>query len=71
MFLNETQLYELSKIAREAALRAGEIIAKNQGSKITVQKKEGGENIASCVVTEIDLAAEAAILNILSPTLKE
>jgi fructose-1,6-bisphosphatase/inositol monophosphatase family enzyme len=69
MALTEKQLIELCEIAKKAALAAGEIISSKQGSKIEVQSKEGGENIASCVVTEVDLQAEAAIVEILTPTL--
>lgn len=69
MALTEKQLTQLCEIAKKAALAAGEIISSKQGSKIEVQSKEGGENIASCVVTEVDLQAEAAILEVLTPTL--
>jgi fructose-1,6-bisphosphatase/inositol monophosphatase family enzyme len=71
MYLTTAQLRELCEIAKKAALTAGAIIAAKQGSKIKVDTKEGGENIASCVVTEIDLAAQDVILDILSPTLKD
>lgn len=57
--------------ARNAALAAGEIIASKQGGNVNVHSKVGGENIASQVVTEVDLAAEKAILEILNPTLVE
>lgn len=71
MRLNSDQLITLCEIAKKAALSAGKIIADNQGGNVEVNSKDGGENIASCVVTEIDLAAQEAILNILIPTLKE
>ena len=61
----------LCKIAQNAALKAGDIIAANQGKTIHTISKEGGENIASQVVTEIDLNAEQAILEVLNPTLLE
>jgi fructose-1,6-bisphosphatase/inositol monophosphatase family enzyme len=70
MNLNEQQLTELLNMAKDAALGAGEILCQHQGTKIEVQSKEGGENIASCVVTEIDLMAQEKILEILSPTLE-
>jgi fructose-1,6-bisphosphatase/inositol monophosphatase family enzyme len=69
--LTKQHLKELCDIGKKAALAAGEIISKQQGSKLMLNTKEGGENIASCVVTEIDLKAEAAILEILTPTLKK
>ena len=71
MFLNADQLIKLCEIAKTAALSAGSIIANKQGSQIELHAKEGGENIASCVVTDIDLAAEAAILALLTPTQQE
>ncbi|MFT6604630.1 MAG: fructose-1,6-bisphosphatase/inositol monophosphatase family enzyme, partial [Bacteriovoracaceae bacterium] len=70
MALTKIQLTELSLVAKNAALAAGKIISAQQGSSVEVMSKEGGENIASCVVTEIDLAAEKAILEVLTPTLK-
>ncbi len=69
MALTINQLTELSLVAKKAALAAGAIISAQQGSSVEVMSKEGGENIASCVVTEIDLAAEKAILEVLTPTL--
>jgi fructose-1,6-bisphosphatase/inositol monophosphatase family enzyme len=71
MSLNEKQLEKLCEIAKSAALAAGKIIRSEQGKEIQVNTKEGGENIASCVVTEIDIAAEKAILEKLNPTLDE
>lgn len=64
-------LNELAKLAEKAALAAGKIIAENQGSLIETKAKVGGENIASQVVTEIDLAAEKAILSVLEPSFNE
>jgi fructose-1,6-bisphosphatase/inositol monophosphatase family enzyme len=71
MSLNDEQLNTLLEIAKMAAKKAGEIIASEQGNIIETKSKEGGENLASQVVTEIDHHAEEAILNILTPTLKE
>ena len=71
MDLNEDQLKKLSQLAKKAALEAGTIIGDAQGKDISTQSKIGGENIASQVVTEIDLEAENAILSILEPTLKK
>lgn len=71
MHLNSEQLQKLCETAKQAALSAGSIIADAQGSALKVHSKQGGENIASCVVTEIDIKAQEAILNILTPTLKE
>jgi fructose-1,6-bisphosphatase/inositol monophosphatase family enzyme len=70
MSLTSDQILELSEIAKKAALAAGKIIAGHQGTKINVESKMGGENIASCVVTEIDIKAEQVILDHLKPTLE-
>jgi fructose-1,6-bisphosphatase/inositol monophosphatase family enzyme len=71
MDLDKKKLEELCKIAKEAALCAGMIIKEAQAKELKVYAKEGGENIASCVVTEIDLNAEKAIVETLTPTLKK
>lgn len=71
MALNDVQLNELLDIAKIAALKAGEVIGSFQGTQIEVQSKKGGENIASQVVTEVDLKAEKAILDVLGPTLRD
>ncbi len=70
MDLNIDQLKKLSQVAKEAALEAGKIISAARGKNISTQLKKGGENIASQIVTEIDLKAENAILSVLEPTLK-
>jgi fructose-1,6-bisphosphatase/inositol monophosphatase family enzyme len=70
MHLTQDDLKQLCSIAKKAALLAGKIIAKEQGRPIEINSKNGGENIASCVVTEVDIASEKAILEILSPTLE-
>lgn len=70
MSLTNQQIQELCQVAKKAALAAGKIISDNQGKSIEVMSKKGGENIASCVVTEIDLRAEKIILEYLTPTLK-
>ncbi len=71
MDLTIDQLKDLSQLAKKAALEAGKIISAAQGKDISTQSKVGGENIASQVVTEIDLKAENAILSILEPTLNK
>jgi fructose-1,6-bisphosphatase/inositol monophosphatase family enzyme len=71
MHLTKENLEELSITAKEAAIAAGAIIANAQGSSIKVNQKDGGENIASQVVTEIDLKAQEVIIKILSPTIKK
>lgn len=71
MILNNTQLNELRDIAKKAALAAGAIIKNADRAKLSVDKKLGGENLASQVVTEIDHQAQNAILDILNPSLKK
>ncbi len=71
MILNNEQLLELCEIAKKAALKAGTIIAEKQGQPLEVHSKEGGENLASCVVTEIDLKSQETILQNLNPTLEK
>ena len=71
MILNNIQLNELCELAKKAALNAGSIIRNADRSKLEVDKKEGGENLASQVVTEIDHQAQNAILDILNPSLKK
>lgn len=69
MSLTENQLTELFEVAKSTASLAGEFIASKQGKEISTQLKEGGENIASQVVTEIDFHSEKIILEQLTPTL--
>lgn len=68
MSLGESQLQELLELAKGAALKAGELIASYQGSIIETNLKETGTSLASQVVTEVDIKAEKAILEILTPT---
>ena len=51
MHLNETDLMTLAGIAAAAAQEAGALIAQHNGSEVAVQYKEGGENLASQLVT--------------------
>lgn len=64
-------LTSLSKCALDAALDAGRIIASRANEPITVMRKEGGNNLASQVVTEVDLLSEAAIIKRLSPSCED
>lgn len=58
----------LLEIAIKAAKKAGEIIRNNSERDIALERKEGGTSYASQVVSEIDRAAEAAILEELLPS---
>lgn len=60
----------LTNIAIKAALAAGEIIQKAIHEDVIVVHKEGGNTIASQVVTKVDLACEQTILKHLKPTCK-
>jgi fructose-1,6-bisphosphatase/inositol monophosphatase family enzyme len=64
-------LFELNKIAIKAALSAGKIIQKYMNEEVQVEKKEGGENYASQVVTAVDLECEKIILSHLLPSCKK
>ena len=68
MHLNETDLMTLAGIAAAAAQEAGALIAQHNGSEVAVQYKEGGESVASQVVTEVDELSQAIILKYLLPT---
>ena len=59
---------KLTKLAVQAAWNAGKIIQTYKGQEIEVLKKQGGDTLASQVVTEVDHKAQAAILNVLKPS---
>ncbi|TRX70444.1 3'(2'),5'-bisphosphate nucleotidase CysQ [Carboxylicivirga sp. M1479] len=69
MQLNPSQLNELATIAIKAASEAGIYIAKQSKKQFAVHKKQSGENLASQVLTEIDLASEKIILQHIKPSL--
>lgn len=61
-------LIYLSDRAIAAAKEAGRIIASYSGKSVSVQHKDSGVDLASQVVTEVDLCSEKAIVEILQPT---
>lgn len=61
-------LAQLTQVATEAAIAAGQVIQKAIGEEVPVEEKQGGESYASQVVTAVDKAAEAVILSHLLPT---
>ncbi len=63
-------LLHLTNIAIEAAISAGKIIQKHLNDTITIEKKEGGSNYASQVVTKVDRECERIVLSHLMPTCK-
>ncbi|MCK5649471.1 MAG: inositol monophosphatase [Gammaproteobacteria bacterium] len=66
--LSHNDLILLSNTAISAAIEAGQIIATHSKTGVSIQKKTGGENLASQVVTEVDLLCQEAILKTLLPT---
>jgi myo-inositol-1(or 4)-monophosphatase len=67
-FFSNKTLLSLSNSAISAALQAGGIIAKFVTQEIVIQTKTGGENLASQVLTEVDLLSQEIILETLLPT---
>jgi len=71
MKLSQNDLFLLSQCAISAAFQAGQIINQFSNSEIKVKIKQGGETLASQVVTEVDHLSQALILKILTPTCKQ
>ncbi|MBE9536512.1 MAG: inositol monophosphatase [Proteobacteria bacterium] len=71
MPLSSEDLIKLSRLAIDSALEAGRFIASRSGENITVEHKEGGDHIASQVVTEVDYQSNDIIIEGLSPSCKE
>jgi 3'-phosphoadenosine 5'-phosphosulfate (PAPS) 3'-phosphatase len=63
------ELSILAERACEAALAAGRVITSYTAGQVVVHYKEGSDSLASQVVTEVDERSQAAILEILAPTL--
>ena len=66
--LNSQQITQLMALAAEAAQQAGHYIAGFDRSAIKVNKKAAGYSPASQVVTQVDMACEAMIHDILQPS---
>lgn len=71
MKLSTDDLKTLHEIAVTAATEAGELIASYANKAVTVQHKNGGDSLASQVVTEIDLLSEQTILKYLRPSCEQ
>ena len=69
MQLSTQNLNQLTDIACAAALEAGALIARYSQREVGVQRKEGGDSLASQVVTEVDELSQAIVLRHLEPTL--
>lgn len=68
MKLSKENLKELYELAQKAALQAGKTISEYPREDLKVQKKEGGESLASQVLTEVDLLSEKEVLSVLNPS---
>ena len=71
MSLTQENIAYLSQCAITAAREAGDLIASYSSKEVVVQRKSGGDNLASQVVTEVDLRSEAVIVRMLQPTLEQ
>lgn len=65
------ELERLTQLAIEAAKAAGAIINDNRHRSFNIEHKACGDSLASQVVTEVDRMAQAAILEILGPSLSQ
>ncbi|NQY31784.1 MAG: inositol monophosphatase, partial [Coraliomargarita sp.] len=68
MTLDQAALNQLADLAAQAAIRAGEYIATSSQQELEVMHKEGGDSLASQVLTEVDENAQALILEVLEPS---
>ena len=69
MQLDSQQLNTLADVAGEAALQAGALIRTFTAGEVEVFRKEGGDSLASQVVTEVDERSQAVILEHLESTI--
>ncbi|MCF6281057.1 MAG: hypothetical protein L3J28_02425 [Candidatus Polarisedimenticolaceae bacterium] len=68
MQLTANDLTRLSLLAISAAKQAGALISQYAQQPIAVERKKGGDQLASQVVTEVDHLSQALILGILHPS---
>ncbi|MDX8340411.1 inositol monophosphatase family protein [Draconibacterium sp. IB214405] len=71
MRLTTENLITLSELAIEAAQKAGALIREYSTKEVVVKNKEAADSLASQVVTEVDVKAQNAILEVLSPSISE
>ena len=71
MSTDKNTLIELRDTAVEAALEAGKLIASYRGKQIEVKWKAGGDNLASQVLTEVDLKCQNLILEKLAASIEK
>ena len=69
MQLTSTDLKTLCERAIEAAQKAGSLISEYSTKEVAVNNKEAADSLASQVVTEVDVKAQNAILDVLSPSI--
>lgn len=70
MQISEQTLHLLTKLAMQAALKAGEIIATFPRDQLEIYAKQGGTSEASKLLTSVDQLCQQEILAILSPSCK-
>lgn len=73
--LSRNQLLQLETIACDAAKKAADVISANSNkvgaaSNVLTEKKDGGDTLASQVVTSVDLACQNVILSTLHDSIK-
>ncbi|MEL7002146.1 MAG: inositol monophosphatase, partial [Bacteroidota bacterium] len=61
--LTKIELRQLCQLARNAAIEAGIYIQSKFNSHYSRSQKQGGDTIASQVLTEVDLKAQQIILS--------
>jgi len=71
MILAEADLKTLSEIAKTAAIEAGEYIQSQFDQHYKKEHKEGGDSLASQVVTEVDFKAQEIILKHLKASIEQ
>ena len=71
MILTNTDLVILCETAIKAAKQAGSLINEYVDKNVSVQNKEGGDSLASKVLTEVDIKAQDLILNVLSQSIQD
>lgn len=71
MILGTNELNMLCEKAKNAAILAGEFIQSQFDEEYMVNRKEGGDSIASQVFTEIDIKAQEIIIDELTKTVEE
>lgn len=69
--LTEPELQYLLKAAQTAALEAGKLVHNFDRSTLINQHKQGGDSLASQVVTQVDFACEQSIINKLKSAMHE